>query len=151
MERDTAQRRAIKQAFSDAGRPLGPQEILAAAGKAIDGLGIATVYRTINGLIADDWLVEVQIPGDSSRYEVAGLKHHHHFACRSCERVFDVPGCAHHLDARLPSGFNVEAHDVMLYGTCDTCAAGGKGKPAKTAAKTPAKPAANVRRRSGRR
>ncbi|HYE06088.1 MAG TPA: transcriptional repressor [Planctomycetota bacterium] len=145
MERDTAQRRAIKQAFADAGRPLGPQEVLAAAAAELAGLGIATVYRTIKGLLAEGWLSEVQIPGDASRYEMAGLTHHHHFACRSCQRVFDIPGCAHHLEARLPAGFTVEAHDVMLYGTCDACAVRGKAKVA-ASSRGRARPAKRPRR-----
>ena len=52
--------------------------------------------------------------------------HHHHFACRSCDRVFGVEGCrssAAALTRGLPEGFLLEGHDVWLHGLCAECAA----------------------------
>ena len=47
MERDTAQRRAIRRALDDAGRPLGALEVLKLSKRFAPKLGIATVYRTL--------------------------------------------------------------------------------------------------------
>ena len=43
--RTTRQRLAIRQAFLEADRPLGPVEVKRLAGRAIRGLGAATIYR----------------------------------------------------------------------------------------------------------
>ena len=51
MERSTRQRRAIREAFLEAGRPLSPQEVLELARKKVPSLGLATVYRTLKGLV----------------------------------------------------------------------------------------------------
>ncbi len=84
-------------------------------------LGIATVYRTIKALARAGKVVPVAIPGEPSRYEVAGLRHHHHFYCTRCEKVFELDGCLLRDNVSAPSGFTVEDHEVTLYGTCPRC------------------------------
>ena len=121
MQRDTAQRRAIRQVIEIADRPLSPQEVLVCAQDHVPGLGIATVYRTIRGLQDEGWLAPVDIPGEAQRYEVAGKDHHHHFSCRKCGRVFEMAGCPGDLKRLLPGGFTMDGHDVVLYGYCRDC------------------------------
>lgn len=123
MHRQTRQRDAIRSALAEAGRPLGPQEILAAARAAHPRLGIATVYRTLKALLAEGWLRVVELPGAAARYEVAGKGHHHHFHCRACDGVFEVEACPDGIRALLPGGFRLEAHEIILYGRCAGCEA----------------------------
>lgn len=121
MERKTVQRQAIRQVFLDTDRPMSTGEVLVAARSHSKGLGIATVYRTIKSLLAERFLIAVEIPGEPARYEVAGKDHHHHFLCKRCGRMFEVEGCPKNLLAMVPSGFRLEGHDVLLYGACDKC------------------------------
>jgi Fur family transcriptional regulator, ferric uptake regulator len=126
MERNTRQRSAIREAIAQADRPLLPQEVLDAAQQAVPGLGIATVYRNIKGLVEEGALQTVNLPGENPRFEVTGHRHHHHFQCRQCQRVFDVYACPGDLSQLAPQGFTVEDHDLTLYGRCKECAAAGK-------------------------
>lgn len=126
MERDTQQRRAIRQAFREAGRPLSPQEVLEVAAPESPGLGVATVYRTVKGLVEQGWLATVTLPGEPPRYEVAGKEHHHHFHCRGCGRVFEIEGCPGELARMTPKGFVLENHEVVLYGRCAGCGTEGR-------------------------
>ena len=119
--RRTQQRHAIRKAFEDAGRPLGPQEVLELAQSTVSGLGIATVYRALKKFQQDGILKEVELPGVPSRYELTGLNHHHHFCCRSCDKVFDVDGCADRVAELAPEGFKLESHEIVLYGQCPSC------------------------------
>ena len=121
MQRRTRQHDAIRAAIEEADRPLSPQEILESAQAEIPNLGVATVYRAIRSLIDDDWLREVELPGEASRYEVAHKAHHHHFHCRDCDRVFDLDGCPGPLRELAPRGFRVESHEIILYGRCAEC------------------------------
>jgi Fur family transcriptional regulator, ferric uptake regulator len=123
MERKTRQRAAIRMAFDETTRPLGPQEVLDAARPHVPGLGIATVYRALKGMVEEGVLVRVELPGETPRYEPAGRAHHHHFRCNSCDRVFEVEGCPKDLAKLVPKGFEVEGHDVLLYGRCVSCLA----------------------------
>lgn len=119
--RQTKQRQAIRSTFSTAGRPLAPQEILARARADGPTLSLATVYRAVQALVSEGFIAPVAIAGQSDRYELADLDHHHHFCCRACDRVFDIEGCPAAVESLAPQGFAVDSHEVVLYGECASC------------------------------
>ncbi len=121
MDRKTQQRATVRRVLKDADRPLCAQEVFDAARVSVSGLGIATVYRNLKMLVDEQWLVLVTLPGEPNRYEVAGKAHHHHFHCRRCNRVFEVPECVSDLRRMTPAGFVLDSHDVVLYGKCKEC------------------------------
>lgn len=122
MERriNTRQKAAIRDAFVEANRPLSPDEVLEGAQIYHPGLGKATVYRNIQSLLEEGWLQPVEIPGDSTRYEVAGKEHHHHFQCNRCKKLYELDGCLP-FKPKLPRGFRVTGHEFFLYGLCAQC------------------------------
>jgi len=120
-ERNTRQRDAIKSAIESAKRPLSPREVLDAARSSVRALGMATVYRNLKLLVAEGAAQVILLPGESARYEMKELAHHHHFQCTSCSRVYDIPGCPGDLRRLAPRGFRVDHHDVTLYGRCSDC------------------------------
>lgn len=122
MTRNTRQRTIIRDVLEHANRPLGAPEILTEAQRHYDGIGIATVYRTIKGLIEEGWLVPVELPGEPPRYELAGKGHHHHFHCKDCGKMFELEGCVENLKNLIPKGFKITGHEVLLYGVCAQCA-----------------------------
>lgn len=122
LARNTEQRRAIRRVMQESGRPLSPREILNLARAEVPGLGIATVYRAVKGLVADGWVRVVDLPGAPSRYEVTGKGHHHHFHCRTCDRLYEVDECPGALRDLAPPGFTVHEHEIILYGVCAGCA-----------------------------
>ena len=123
MERKTRQRSAIRDAILESHRPLTPAEVLELARRVVPGLGIATVYRFIKSMVDEGSVVPVDIPGAAPHYEVGHLGHHHHFHCRSCRRVFELRGCPRDLARLAPAGFELDGHEVVLYGRCEGCAA----------------------------
>ncbi|KQP43327.1 transcriptional repressor [Pseudorhodoferax sp. Leaf274] len=128
MERTSRQRDAIRQALVQAGRPLLPTEILAAAQAEVPALGIATVYRNLKQLAEAGEVQSVELPGEAPRFEPGGHHHHHHFSCTVCHRVFDVHACPGDMQKLAPPGFSVERHELTLYGRCDECAAPKAGR-----------------------
>ena len=121
MQRDTRQRRAIRRVFMNVDRPLTPDEILEYGQQIVPSLGLATVYRTVKILVAERWLSEVELPGGGLRYELADRPHHHHFLCRSCDQAFDVHRCPDEVERLAPKGFEVDGHELTLFGRCVTC------------------------------
>ena len=119
--RKTRQREAIRRAFEEAGRPIGPSECLRLASASVPRLGLATVYRNIRRLLDEGYLRVVELPGEPDRYETADKHHHHHFHCRVCDGVFEVEICPGGFSAMTPAGFQLESHEVILYGTCSDC------------------------------
>lgn len=122
-QRGTRQRRAIREVLDQAGGPLSPQEVHGAARVEVPDLGLATVYRALRRFEADGWIVPVPVAGGPTRYERSGRRHHHHFRCEACDRIFDLEGCAFPVDLGLatPPGFRPRGHEVLVYGTCPAC------------------------------
>jgi len=121
-QRQTQQRDAILEVITRAAGPLTVTEILDRAQTRVPGLGIATVYRTLKLLLDGGRIQTVILPSGETRYESAGLGHHHHFHCRSCDEVFDLEGCPVQVPrGSYEGGYTVEDHELTLYGTCPSC------------------------------
>jgi Fur family ferric uptake transcriptional regulator len=112
---------AIRESFEEARRPLSPEEALNGAQQRHPTLGIATLYRNIQTLVQEGWLQPVEVPGSSTRYEVAGKEHHHHFQCKGCGKLYDLEGCIARDKPKLPKGFRASGHELFVYGTCAAC------------------------------
>jgi Fur family ferric uptake transcriptional regulator len=123
-QRHTRQREIILSVILAAQGPLTVDEIHRRARRRLRTMGIATVYRTVKLLLEHDEIRTVILPDGQSRYESSHLKHHHHFRCRRCDRVYDLSGCMLSTAAgtTLPEGFIVEDHEVTLFGICPKCA-----------------------------
>lgn len=121
MKRMTKQRQAILECFKTANRPLSVDEILELASIAVPQLNLATVYRNLKLLVEDKMIATVDLPGNNTRYEQIGLKHHHHFLCHGCNKLFDVEGCPAGIAALVPKGFKLIGHAITLTGYCRDC------------------------------
>ena len=128
MERDTRQRQAILKAMVKANRPLAVNELFLLAKREIVGLGIATVYRNIKTLKAEKRIIQVDLPGQPPRWELPPEDHHHHFLCRTCNKLFEVYDCPDDLQRLLPKGYTLEEHDILLRGQCNSCSRSLEGK-----------------------
>ena len=104
-------------------RPLRVEEILQTGSERVGSLNQATVYRNLKLLVASGWLRIVKHPELGILYERTGKAHHHYFHCRSCNHLFDLPGCALNENDATPPGFITEAHEVFLFGLCSGCGA----------------------------
>lgn len=143
MERKTKQRDAIKMVISEAHGPVSAREVFDLAQRRVRGMGMATVYRTLKSLVEERGIVQIDMPGEPPRYEIAGKAHHHHFYCRVCGRMYEVEQCPGDLSYLAPKGFVLENHDLLLLGLCAACAAGPKarkGAKATRSSKPPASP-----------
>ncbi len=102
-------------------RLLTPDEVLEYGRQVVPSLGLATVYRNVRTLADEGWLSEVELPGGGLRYELAERPHHHHFVCRSCDQAFDIHWCSEEVEKLAPAGFEVDGHELILFGRCKVC------------------------------
>ena len=110
---------AIEQLLQQTPGALSAEEVHEAL-KAT-GVGLATVYRALNRGVEAELFRPVPLADGPTRYEPADRPHHHHFACTSCDRVFDVEGCPGRFERMLPKGYELESHDLVLRGRCAEC------------------------------
>ena len=120
--RQTRHTRAIEALLNDTPGALSAEEVHAAL--ADTGIGIATVYRVLNRGVEAGTFKPVPLADGATRFEPADRPHHHHFACNTCDRVFDIAGCPGQFRKMLPRGFRLESHDLTLRGSCAECSAG---------------------------
>ena len=122
-QRHTRQRDVIVAVIREATGPLTVNEILHRAQERVPGLGVATVYRTLKLLQEGGKITTVILPSGETRYESTGLGHHHHFHCRVCDEVYDLEDCPVQIPngRELANGFQVESHELTLYGVCLEC------------------------------
>ncbi len=110
----------VIQALEGAEGPLSAKELWIRLGNT--GIGLATVYRALKQGVEDGVLERVEVTGGGVRYEPRDREHHHHFLCSTCDRAYDLVGCVQGLESMLPESFELQGHEVVLFGTCGTCA-----------------------------
>ena len=114
---------------------LGRQDCCLTAQEIHDGVrsagarvGIATVYRALDGLSGLGLVQRVDLGDGTSRFERADPSgdHHHHLVCGECGKVepFADPGLEDALERVAGGrGYDVAGHDVVLRGACEDCRA----------------------------
>ena len=93
-----------------------------------DRVGLASVYRALDGLDELGLVQRVDLGDGVSRFERADPRgdHHHHLVCGDCGKVEPFADTA--LEAALERvaggrGYDLAAHDVVLRGACGECRA----------------------------
>jgi Fe2+ or Zn2+ uptake regulation protein len=98
---------------------LSAEEVFEQARAQLPELSRATVYNAL-GELADAGMLGV-VEGPGPRQFDANVAPHHHFRCRRCRTLFDIP--LDHVDLTLREpGFEVERAHVLLEGLCPKCA-----------------------------
>ena len=120
----TAPRRAIVELLAETDRALGPIEIYDLARTACPGIGLVTVYRTIEKLEELRLLQRVHLPDGCHRYLPAVQGHQHLLLCTECglARYFsgdDFKPLSGSVS--LESGYQITDHWLQLYGLCPQC------------------------------
>jgi Fur family transcriptional regulator, ferric uptake regulator len=130
--RMTPQREAVLGVLEEKeGKPLTPEDIHTLAAEKHPGLGIATIYRTMDLFCELDIASPVYLMGGQRYYEINSGKHHHHMVCISCGEVELLEACM--IDdivemVRDGSDFLITSHSMSLFGYCPACLRKGKAE-----------------------
>lgn len=126
--RVTGPRRAVASLVAARDGHFTAADLVAAARRF--GVGRATVFRTLDALVAVGAVERVDLPSGEHAYVVCRPEdHHHHLICASCGRTLEVD------DGRMAdalaeveriTGFRIDAHRIELYGTCPRCRSSGR-------------------------
>jgi len=124
--RPTRQRRGIVDALRDRDDAVTAQDLHAALRASGEGIGLATVYRTLTALADAGFLDTFERDGELA-FRLCGGAHHHHLVCEACGRVEEIgAGEVERWVAAVARrrGFTVTAHRADIFGVCRSCAAG---------------------------
>ena len=123
VRRSTRQRAAVRGILAESDSFLTAQEIHERLRAAGSGVGLTTVYRTLQLMSEEDEVDILHVEGEALYRRCSG-SHHHHLVCRSCKRSVeiesqDVERWANSVARR--HGFSSASHIVEVFGLCSSC------------------------------
>jgi len=122
--RITKQRMSIVREFAAVGRYVTAKELHHRLARKRSGVGLATVYRTLEALQDVGAASARPQPHGETGFLFCPADHHHHAVCTRCGRVEDVPCKSIGKIAReLTSGlrFTTTQHRLEFLGLCERC------------------------------
>jgi Fur family transcriptional regulator, ferric uptake regulator len=125
--RATRQRAAVSGLLDRSADFRSAQEIHEELRRVGEGIGLTTVYRTLQAL-ADAGEVDVlrTDSGESVYRRCATDDHHHHLVCRQCGTAVEIAGPAVETWAQRVAaehGYTDLSHTVEIFGLCRDCGA----------------------------
>ncbi|MGH3449370.1 MAG: Fur family transcriptional regulator [Haloechinothrix sp.] len=126
--RATKQRVAIVELLNEIDDFRSAQELHDELRRQGAGIGLTTVYRTVQSLSAAGVIDVLRTDSGEAIYRRCSDHHHHHLVCRECGFTVEIEGPAVETWAdsiASSNGFSKINHTVEIVGTCATCAAEG--------------------------
>jgi Fur family transcriptional regulator, ferric uptake regulator len=137
----TVPRQAVLAFLSRRPGHVSAKDIYGSLSDAYPGLGMTTIYRTLDLLERTGFIQRITLGDGQARYEFKppdGKSHHHHLICTGCGRIIDYSDFAEEeldlvrkTEERLAKrhGFRIHDHNIEFLGLCEKCRAAGAGKP----------------------
>lgn len=129
----TASREAILNLLSRTSKHLSAKEIYRSLFRIYPGIGLTTVYRTLDVLEKMGYLNKIPLGTGENKYELitnSSRNHHHHLICTQCGKVIDYTDFVDEelelikkTEQRLKKkhGFKITDHNFEFYGICKEC------------------------------
>ncbi len=131
--RVTPQRRVIAEVLDGEHVHLSAETVHVRAHELLPEISLATVYNTLNELVAMGELLEVSAGSGPKRYDPNVTVPHDHLVCTTCGTLRDVVASNTSLVGTLEPtqrhGFLVTGVDIVFRGICPQCAGEGALHP----------------------
>ncbi|MGN7781007.1 Fur family transcriptional regulator [Mycolicibacterium sp. 22603] len=122
--RSTKQRAAIAALLENIDDFRSAQELHDELRKQGEGIGLTTVYRTLQSMATAGQVDMLRTDTGESVYRLCSEHHHHHLVCRSCNATVEVSGREVETwaaEVAEDHGFSDVSHTIELFGTCTDC------------------------------
>ncbi len=123
MKRLTRQRKAVLEVVQRAQNHPDAAWIYQEVRKLVPTISLGTVYRTLDALVEEGYLVPISRGGEATRYD-ANRKPHYHLICTSCGEIVDLevelPELVQPAQQAYPE-LEVRAARVEFEGVCPAC------------------------------
>jgi len=120
----TAQRRVVAEVLNGEHVHLTAEDVFTRAQSRLPEISLATVYNTLNELVAMGEVLEISAGDGPKRYDPNTTVAHHHLHCIVCGALRDVnPDGLDRLDlpAAQRQGFELLDVDIVFRGRCPAC------------------------------
>lgn len=129
----TAPREAIHQLLRRSSKHMSAKEIFASITRQYPGIGMTTVYRTLDLLTRMGLIHKFSFGDGQTRYEFIPeekKRHHHHLICTECGKIIDYSefveeelDLVRKIETKLTRkyDFKVLDHNIEFLGLCHGC------------------------------
>ncbi|TRW88333.1 transcriptional repressor [Mycolicibacterium sp. 018/SC-01/001] len=127
--RATRQRAALAALLENLDDFRSAQELHDELRKRGEGVGLTTVYRTLQQMAAAGAVDTLRTDTGESVYRLCSQHHHHHLVCRQCGSTVEISGGEVETwaaDIARKHGFSDVSHTIEIFGVCDRCRATGR-------------------------
>ena len=129
--RSTRQRAAIAALLENLDDFRSAQELHDELRRRCEGIGLTTVYRTLQQMAATGAVDTLRTDTGESVYRRCSEDHHHHLVCRACGSTVEIQGGdveTWAADIAREHGFSDVSHTIEIFGICGGCADGSKAR-----------------------
>lgn len=123
--RSTKQRAAIAALLDNLEEFRSAQELHDELRRRGEGIGLTTVYRTLQSMAAAGQVDSLRTDTGESLYRRCSEQHHHHhLVCRQCGATVEVAGSeveAWATETAAAHGFTDVSHTIEIFGVCGQC------------------------------
>jgi Fur family transcriptional regulator, ferric uptake regulator len=122
--RATRQRAAIAALLENLDEFRSAQELHDELRRRGEGIGLTTVYRTLQQLAANGLVDTLRTDTGESVYRRCSEDHHHHLVCRACGSTVEIQGGDVEEWASQVArehGFSDVSHTIEIFGICGDC------------------------------
>lgn len=122
--RATRQRAAISALLENVDEFRSAQELHDELRRRGEGIGLTTVYRTLQAMATSGLVDTLRTDTGESVYRRCSQHHHHHLVCRDCGATVEVEGAAAEAwaaEVAAEHGFSDVSHTIEIFGTCSGC------------------------------
>jgi Fur family ferric uptake transcriptional regulator len=122
--RATRQRAAIFALLENLDDFRSAQELHDELRRRGEGIGLTTVYRTLQSMAANGLVDTLRTDTGESVYRRCSEHHHHHLVCRACGSTVEIQGGdveAWATGVAREHGFSEVSHTIEIFGICGDC------------------------------
>lgn len=120
----TRSRRTVVEVVAESDRALSPLQVYDMARQRHHGIGLVTVYRTLEKLEEVGAIQRVHQPEGCQAFIAAFSGHQHMVLCSRCGKVqfFDGDNLETLINmVRTETGYSINDHWLQMFGTCADC------------------------------
>ncbi len=124
--RSTRQRAALTALLENIDDFRSAQELHDELRKRGEGVGLTTVYRTLQQMAAAGAVDTLRTDTGESVYRLCSEQHHHHLVCRECGSTVEISGGEVEVwaaEIARNHGFSDVSHTIEIFGICGRCGA----------------------------
>ncbi|MCB0949257.1 MAG: transcriptional repressor [Mycobacterium sp.] len=122
--RATRQRAAISALLENLDEFRSAQDLHDELRRDGQGIGLTTVYRTLQQMAATGLVDTLRTDTGESVYRRCSDHHHHHLVCRACGSTIEIQGGqveAWAAEVAREHGFSDVSHTIEIFGICSKC------------------------------